>query len=245
MQCTPNNPITPQDFKCLASINSIKFNTSRPNPQKIYYCEAFNCTEFSSNPIVVLTKKIQLKYIPFCKGNNYFNISLDTDSGAIDLKINVLEEINNFFINFTHNLGQYIINIIQKSAIKSIIRKPVIYDNQNLTNIFGSEQTVKIKFNIINGVFLTKIFLPENIHEPIENRIFKSEPEKVETIEEAVKLFGVGSIIRLSLKFALWYDDNEDKKIGGFDVKCLQIFIIDNHRWDNDKIKTLPKKLTI
>ncbi len=177
---------------------------------------------------LIITKPIVLKYTPFYKDLNILYISLDSDDGAIDLK-NTLNSLHNKINTKINNVG-------------NPVKDPIFYNNSEITKIFGSEHRIKIKFTK-NDVTHIPIFLPKNTDISIEQRKFSSDSIKVNNIEQIKKIFNKESTIRLTLKIGVWY--NKNINMGGFDIRCLQIFVLDNPKWKLDKIRTLPDKLII
>jgi hypothetical protein len=116
--------------------------------------------------------------------------------------------------------------IENKNNIPDFLRLKIRLDT------FYNENKVEIK------KIKTAIFIPIDKTKPISERIFKSTPEKITCLDDVRELFEFGCTVQLTLQVSkLWsiktqLSHDKRPRVCGNVVKCLQIFVLDNPKWN-------------
>lgn len=84
----------------------------------------------------------------------------------------------------------------------------------------------------------TAVFIPIDNTKPISEKVFKSTPEKITCLDDVKELFEFGCTVQLTLQVSkLWsrksgFKDEAYMRMCGNIVNCLQIFVLDNPKWN-------------
>lgn len=182
------------------------------------------------------------------KTTELFN-SLENVDNLFDEHINKKSnsDSNNFgIINVQSNdktINKPLNNLRYDAIVKKIEDHGDDLNNNYIKRKVRKQIKVRIATQYVKGdtkfqpkKIMTRVFLPVDMNKPVNEIVFKSEPEKIETLTDLRKLVPSGSTIQMTVqmsKFWAMCNPHKDMKPCGFVLKCLQIFVYDNRKKNN------------
>jgi hypothetical protein len=191
----------------------------------------------------ILKKSI---YTPTDKDCTKIWIHTNSDIGATNLKTKVCDPIDNFVLNNIAN-NQILIN--KKGNILPLQKLKYFLMVKNQTagyeNKENEKKRISIKINSKNSLtvdpvtkqpmldIFTKVFIPENVLVPVNERKFKTTPEKIECLDDLRKHVSWNSTVRFVLRVQKFWAQKQlsESRSCGIVLICEQIYIIDNPSW--------------